>query len=118
VFPATVIALPDLGSIAWTCGGTGRRTLFSTTFTVPDLSATEKVGYSLDGGPVVSRTLQPGQHMSTPLTPASSHVWTVEQPIKPYVSTATITVTLGPTKYDSCFNPKVTVVRVRKSSSG
>jgi len=109
----TVIVLPDLGSVAWSCRGTPRT--FMTAFTA--VNATEKVAYALDGGSPVSKTLQPGARVSTPFTEATHHVWTVEQPIEPYDSTATITVVLKPDPVYGCFNPIVMVSRVRVSNA-
>src|SRR5437762_1442409 len=56
--PEAVITLPDLGSVAWDCKGKSQ-TLFSTTFTA--FTATERVGYSLDGTAFIYKRLQPGQ---------------------------------------------------------
>lgn len=114
--PETVIVLPDLGGVAWTCRrGAGKSTLFRTTFTA--MNATEAVGYSLQGIPALSKTLQPGQHFSTPFTKATHHVWTVGQPVDPYDSTATITILLRPDPVYACFNPTVTVSRMRVSNA-
>jgi hypothetical protein len=114
--PETVVVLPDIGGVAWTCrGGAGRSTLFRTTFTARN--ATEKVGFSVRGTPALSETLQPGQRLSTPFTEATHHVWTVEQPVDPYDSTATITIDLRPDPVYACFNPTVSVSRTRISNS-
>jgi hypothetical protein len=115
--PETVIALPDLGSVTWTCkdGPTPSEVLFSTMFTAS--RATETVGYSLGGAAAVSKRLEPGQAFSTPFTPATSQVWTVDQPVEPWDSKATITVVLKPDPVVGCFNPTVTVSRVRVSNA-
>jgi hypothetical protein len=113
----TVIVLPDLGSVSWTCRGeAGQPPTFRTTFTA--MNATEKVSYSLDGiPPGPPTTLQPEQRLSTPFTEETHHQWRVEQSIEPYVSTATISIDLRPDPASACFNPKVTVSRVRVSNS-
>ena len=64
--PETVVDLPTIGSVSWTCKG-GQPLKFSTTFLAAN-AATERVSYSLDGAALVSKTLQPGQHLSTPVT--------------------------------------------------
>jgi len=113
----TVIVLPDLGSVSWTCRGeAGQPPTFRTTLRATN--ATEKVSYSLGATPLTSpKTLQPGQQLSTPFTKETRHEWRVEQSIEPYVSTATISIDLRPDPADACFNPKVTVSRVRVSNS-
>jgi hypothetical protein len=113
----TVIVFPDLGSVSWTCRGeAGQPPTFRTTFRA--MNATEKVSYSLDGiPPGPPTTLQPGQQLSTPFTEQTHHQWRVEQSIEPYVSTATISIDLRPDPAVACFNPKVTVSRVRVSNS-
>ena len=109
--PETVVDLPTIGSVSWTCKG-GQPLKFSTTFLAAN-AATERVSYSLDGAALVSKTLQPGQHLSTPVTGATSHVWTVEQRIDPWNTYATITVGMSPDPVFGCINPTVTVSRVR-----
>jgi hypothetical protein len=113
----TVIVLPDLGSVSWTCrGDAGQPPTFRTTFSA--VKATEKVSYSLGATPPTSpKTLQPAQKLSTPFTEQTHHQWRVEQSIEPYVSTATISIDLRPDPAFACFNPKVTVSRVRVSNS-
>jgi hypothetical protein len=113
----TVIVLPDLGSVSWTCRGeAGQSPTFRTTFRA--MNATEKVSYSLDGiPPGPPKTLQPGRQLSTPFTEQTHHQWRVEQSIEPYASTATISIVLRSDPVVACFNPKVTVSRVRVSNS-
>ena len=113
----TVIVLPELGSVSWTCRGeAGQSRTFRTTFT--GMNATEKVSYSLGAAPPISQmTLQPGQHLSTPFTAETHYEWRVEQSIEPYVSTATISIDLRSDPVVACFNPTVTVSRVRVSNS-
>jgi hypothetical protein len=113
----TVIVLPDLGSVSWTCRGeAGQPPTFRTTFRATN--ATEKVSYSLGGTPPTSpKTLQPGQQLSTPFTEETHHEWRVEQSIEPYVSTATISIDLRSDPSVACFNPKVAVSRTRVSNS-
>jgi hypothetical protein len=113
----TVIVLPDLGSVSWTCRGeAGQPPTFRTTFRATD--ATEKVSYSLDGIPHrPPTTLQPGQQLSTPFTEQTHHQWRVEQSIEPYASTATISIDLRSDPAVACFNPEVTVSRTRVSNS-
>jgi hypothetical protein len=113
----TVIVLPDLGSVSWTCRGeAGQPRTFRTTFSA--MNATEKVSYSLGGTPsTLPKTLQPGQRSSTPFTKETHHEWRVEQSIEPYVSTATISIDLRSDPVVACFNPTVTVSRVRVSNS-
>ena len=113
----TVIVLPDLGSVSWTCRGEpGQPPTFRTTFTA--LNATEKVSYSLGGAPPISpKTMQPGQQLATPFTDETHHEWRVEQPIEPYDSTATISLDLRPDPVVACFNPTVTVSRMRVSNA-
>ena len=113
--PETVIVLPDLGGVAWTCRGTaGASPRFRTTFTA--MNATEQVGYSL-GTTRVSATLQPGQDLSTPFTRATHHVWTIKQRIDPYDSIATITIDLKADPVVACVNPTVTVSRMRAGNA-
>jgi len=107
----TVVDLPTIGSVSWTCKG-GKPLRFSTTFLAAN-AATERVSYSIDGAALVSKTLQPGQHLSTPFTGATSHVWTVEQRIDPWNTYATISVGMSPDPVFGCINPTVTVSRVR-----
>jgi hypothetical protein len=113
----TVIVLPDLGSVSWTCRGkAGQPPTFRTTFTA--MNATEKVSYSLDGiPPGPPTTLQPGQQLSSPFTEQTHHQWRVEQSTEPYVSTATVSIDLRSDPVVACFNPTVTVSRVRVSNS-
>src|SRR5437773_3989170 len=50
----TVIVLPDLGSVSWTCRGEARQSrTFRTTFT--GMNATENVSYSLGAAPPISQ---------------------------------------------------------------
>jgi hypothetical protein len=81
------------------------------------MNATEKVGFTIGAVPIVTKTLQPGQALSTPYTKATKHIWTVDQPTGPYVSTATITITLRPDPVYRCFNPSVKVTRERVSNA-
>ena len=113
----TVVVLPDLGSVSWTCRGeAGQPRTFRTTFSA--VNATEKVSYSLGGTPsTLPQTLQPGRQLSTPFTEETHHEWRVEQSIEPYVSTATISIELRSDPVVACFNPTVTVSRVRVSNS-
>jgi hypothetical protein len=113
----TVVVLPDLGRVSWTCRGeAGQPPTFRTTFIA--MNATEKVSYSLGATPPTSpETLQPGQQLSTPFTGQTHHGWRVEQSIEPYVSTATISIDLRSDPVVACFNPTVTVSRVRVSNS-
>ena len=113
----TVIVLPDLGSVSWTCRGeAGQAPTFRTIFTA--MNATEKVSYSLGETPPTSpKTLQPGQQLATPFTEETHHEWRVEQRIEPYDSTATISVDLRTDRVVACFNPIVTVSRVRVSNA-
>jgi hypothetical protein len=113
----TVVVLPDLGSVSWTCRGeAGQPRTFRTTFSA--MNATEKVSYSLGGTPpTLPKTLQPGQRLSTPFTEETHHEWRAEQSIEPYVSTATISIDLRSDPVVACFNPTVTVSRVRVSNS-
>jgi hypothetical protein len=113
----TVVVLPDLGSVSWTCRGeAGQPRTFRTTFTA--MNATEKVSYSLGATPpTLPKTLQPGQQLSTPFTEETHHEWRAEQSIEPYVSTATISIDLRSDPVVACFNPTVTVSRVRVSNS-
>lgn len=112
----TVVVLPDLGSVSWTCRGeAGQPPTFRTTFSA--MNATEKVSYSLGAPPISPKTLQPGQRLSTPFTEETHHEWRVEQSIEPYVSTATISIDLRSDPVVACFNPTVTVSRVRVSNS-
>jgi hypothetical protein len=114
--PETVIDLPTIGSVSWTCKGENP-VKFSTTFLADNSTPTETVSYSLDGARAVSKTLQPGQHLSTPFTATTSHVWTVNQPIDPWNTHATITVALSPDNVFGCVNPSVTVSRVRVNNT-
>ena len=113
----TVVVLPDLGSVSWTCRGeAGQPRTFRTTFSA--MNATEKVSYWLGATPPkLPKTLQPGQQLSTPFTEQTHHQWRVEQSIEPYVSTATISIDLRSDPVVACFNPTVTVSRVRVSNS-
>jgi hypothetical protein len=111
-----VIVVPDLGSVAWTCRAeAGEPPTFKTAFSA--MNATEKVGFTIGAVPIVTKTLQPGQALSTPYTKATKHIWTVDQPTGPYVSTATITITLRPDPVYRCFNPSVKVTRERVSNA-
>jgi hypothetical protein len=112
-----IVALPDLGSVGWNCKGSADDPVptLSTTFTATGATLTAE--YSLDGRAGRSRTLQPGQYLSTPFTNSRRHVWTIKQPIDPYNTTATITVTMRPDQVFGCFNPTVTVSRVRVSNA-
>jgi hypothetical protein len=113
----TVIVLPDLGSVSWTCRGeAGQSPTFRTRLTA--MNATEKVSYSLGATPPTSpKTLQPGQHLATPFTEETHHEWRVEQSIEPYDSMATISIDLRSDPVVACFNPTVTVSRLRVSNS-
>jgi hypothetical protein len=113
----TVVVLPDLGRVSWTCRGeAGQPPTFRTTFSA--MNATEKGSYSLGATPPISpETVQPGQQLSTPFTGQTHHGWRVEQSIEPYVSTATISIDLRSDPVVACFNPTVTVSRVRVSNS-
>jgi len=113
----TVVVLPDLGRVSWTCRGeAGQPPTFRTTFSA--MNATEKVSYSLDGiPPGPPTTLQPGQQLSTPFTEQTHHQWRVEQSTEPYVSMATVSIDLRSDPVVACFIPTVTVSRVRVSNS-
>jgi hypothetical protein len=115
--PEEVVALRNIGSVSWTCKGSADDPVptFSTTFKA--MGATETVSYSFAGHPTVSKTLQGGQHLTTPFTHAARHLWTVEQPIDPYNTTVRITVVMRPDHVFGCFNPVVTVSRVRVSNA-
>jgi hypothetical protein len=112
-----IVSLPDLGSVGWDCKDSADKTIpiFSTTFTAT--MATETASYSIEGHARVSKTLQGGQHLSTPFTGATRHVWTIEQPIDPYNTTARIVVNMRPDRVFGCFNPTVSVWRVRRSNA-
>lgn len=111
-----MVVLPDLGSVSWTCRGeAGQPPTLRTTFSA--MNATEKVSYSLGPLPISPKTLQPGQQLSMPFTEKTHHEWRVEQSIEPYVSTATISIDLRSDPVVACFNPTVTVSRVRVSNS-
>jgi len=115
-----ILTLPDIGDLFWACRGV-RKTgslvyKFSTTFTAS--MATETVSYSLDGGPWVSKVLQPGQLLSTRLNTATSHTWRVVQPIEPYTTNANIVVTMGHNTFGQCLNPDIHVSRSREDHTG
>ena len=48
------------------------------------------MSYTLEGGGHETRTLQPGQALSTPLTTSTSHSWHVTQGTEPYTTRLTI----------------------------
>lgn len=111
-----VIVIPGIGQMAWRCERAAGSSTFrwATTFTSDPHAAGEEVTYSLNGSRAVKGSVHSGRSISTPLTRATSHVWTLEQAIEPYLTHVTISLVFVGEATGECDNPVVSMFRARE----
>ncbi len=102
--------MPGLGTLSWSCSGTGANPSYATTYRVdPKRGATEEVTFWSDARPPRTKTVQPGEQISTGFHRVGSYTWEVEKRTAARTYEAILHIGLGRGSSVGCFVPAAQV---------
>jgi hypothetical protein len=102
----------------WSCDRPAGSTVFRWSTSFVGEGATVSATFQPDGGRWVTRSINPGQQLSTPLGQDQSHRWTIVWAHEPGTITTTVNIVIEPEYCQTSYLPPPVDIAIRRESNG